>query len=166
MTCIQLYYRHQCKSFSFVVEHYGIAVQLLHYFVKDLLCEGTTGFAFAIKNRAEADFPTLHFQQCDDRCLLQVYSTACSAIDGIEGWHCLVEIDGVGDTSADELVAVASNGNTSDKYFSVRFAEGVLFSRNLLVSRETVKTALLQYQGEGRIGEWLRQSRWINLGLL
>ncbi len=171
MTTVQLYYRQQFKSLSLAVESYDVAIELLRYFVNDLLGDGTKGFAFAIKNRGYADFPTLQFQQCDDACLLQVYATELMAIDGKEGWHCLVESGNVGDVDVDELVVdelvkVATDGSIGEEYRSVRFAEGALFSRTLLATTDTVKSALAHYTGESNIREWLRKGKWVNLGLL
>ena len=164
MTTVQLYYRHEFKSLRFTVASFDVGIELLQYFVNDLLCDGTVGFAVAIESSTDAESPILHFQQCQGACFLQIYASDAIAVDGEEGWHCLVESDGVRKAKVEELVKVAAND--SKEYLPVRFAEGVLFSSRLLVSTDTVKAVLSQFTGQSTIREWLRQGKWINLGLL
>ncbi len=163
---VQLYRRKRFGSVSVEVGEYEAAVEFVQYMVEDLLCEQTVGMAVAVKQRGDPGFPTLHFQQSQGGCLLQVFAQSTKSREGRPGWHCLTDMAVTSDPVVDELVTVRYDGSTPKGFFPVRFSDGTFFSNDLLVPLERVLSALADYSEFDDVGEWVDTDGWVNLGLL
>lgn len=163
---VQFYYRREAKSLVLSIKNFDAGVNLLRYFVDDLLGDATEGFALAIKNREDAEFPTLHFQQQGNYFFLQVYSCVLQSIDGAEGWHSFVTSNKVNKMDIAQLVTVATKAPNNQEYFPVRFAEGVMFSNELLMNLDEIKMVLSHYPGQDEIRAWFKSGKCLNMGLL
>lgn len=165
MATAYLYFPSKVAAVELTIESFSDGVELLQGLVDDLLSERAAGFALSFIDWHDDSFPTLHFQQCAEGCILQVYVPENAAVDGKDGWYTLVESDEVRSADVDDLVKEANGDEAGDQYQPVRFADDVWFSNRLLVSTDTVKRALSQYEGIYAIAAWMHQANWIKLGM-
>lgn len=165
MATAYLYFPSKVDAVELTIESFSDGIELLQGFVDDLLSERAAGFALSLIDWYDDYFPTLHFQQCSGGCILQVYLPENAAVDGEEGWHTLVESDEVRSANVEDLVKESCDAEVGEQYQRVRFTEGEWFSNKLLVSTDTVKRALSQYEGIYAIAAWMHQAKWIKLAM-
>lgn len=135
-------------------------VDFLLFSLENLSSKAEEGLSLAIRERGNDNFPTIHFQQLNDKCFFQIY--VCGQPDNAEeGWYCLVDKNF---TQQEHDLITTTWDEPQGEYFQARFADGVLISKSLLVSKKTFENTIYKYSEE--ISQWLKQSNWINVGLI
>lgn len=109
------------------------------------------------------EFPAMHFQVVGKKCFFQVYSTEVDSPDGEEGWLCLTSQTVTGDV--DDFLDMNFDEPGKKGFFLVLFAEGVWFSKTLLVTRKRLLNTLNDYSDRQHLAEWFARHRWWNMGL-
>lgn len=148
---------------SFQNKKYKNAIEFIIHFLDDLYCSDVNGLSCSLGCIGDREFAHLHFQQVGNLFFLQVFLSGEVYIGESEGWHNLVE-DNFRKKNDHKLMETIWNEPRKSDYFEARFAEGVLFSKDLLVNKETVQKSLDRYDDD--ISLWLKTGRWENLGLI
>ncbi len=146
---------------EFELNSFKQGIDFLLFALDNLSASESEGLSIAVRERSNEHFPTIHFQQVGERYFFQLYISDQASVPVEEGWHCLV--DQKTDKLADELVSTIWD-EPEGNFFKARFSDGVMFSKTLLVSRESLNRFLGQYTENFQ--QWYRQGNWVNLGII
>lgn len=119
------------------------------------------GLSLSIRERGNKDFTTIHYQQEASKDFFQIYLSKSVAKENAEGWYCLVDKNV--SQPVDKLVSTVWD-EPEGNYFQARFSEGVLFSENLLVSKQTIKNAISKFNENPNL--WHEFGKWKFIGII
>jgi hypothetical protein len=119
------------------------------------------GLSLAIRERGNKDFTTIHYQQEASKVFFQIYLAESVAKKDGEGWYCLVDKDV--HQPVDELVSTVWD-EPEGNYFQARFSEGVLFSEDLLASKQTVIDTISKFNKDSNL--WCEHGKWKYIGIV
>ncbi len=129
-------------------------------FALENLSTQTEGLSLSIRERGNKNFPEIHFQQLDNKYFFQVY-VGDETDNEEEGWHCLVN---QGFTLEEDDLITTKWDEPDGEYFEARFADGVLISKSLLVSKNTFEKFIAKYSED--FSKFYQQGNWINVGIV
>ncbi len=135
-------------------------IEFILFSLENLYNPGSDSLSLSISERGNKDFATINFQQEGENFFFQVYiSENNPPLE--EGWYNLIE--NPVSQSPEELISTVWD-EPGENFFQARFADGLMLSKSLLVSKNCLDIFLSKHTDN--LESWLKSGNLINLGII